>query len=116
MSECPVNPNRTSRPTLDVFVGRCIVLDTQGPVVYIGRLEAYDERGYWLTEADVHDRNEGHSTKEKYVNDAQLLEREGVRQMNRRRVFVERSAVISISALEDVITDGRVDQPGGWIP
>lgn len=93
--------------SLDQFVGQCVVLDTPGPLVYIGRLEACDERGYWLTRADVHDRDEGHSTKERYVNDACLLEREGARPMNRRRVFVERAAVISISALADVIVDGE---------
>jgi len=56
--------------SLDQFVGKCIVLDTSGPLVYIGLLEACDERGYWLTDADVHDRSDGHSTKEKYINDA----------------------------------------------
>ena len=97
--------------TLDQFVGRCIVLDTQGPLIYIGRLEAHDERGYWLVKVDVHDRDECHSTKEKYVNDACLLEREGARPMNRRRVFVERSAIVSISALEDVLVDAQADEP-----
>lgn len=95
--------------SLGQFVGRCVVLDTQGPLVYIGLLEAYDDRGYWLTRADVHDRSEGHSTKEKYVNDAGMLEREGARTVNRRRVFVERAAIVSISALEDVLTDGEMD-------
>ena len=96
-------------------MGRCVVLDTQGPLVYIGRLEALDERGYWLTDVDVHDRGEGHSTKEQYVNNAHLLERSDARQKNRRRVFVERSAIVSLSALEDVIADGQPDEPGGWL-
>ncbi len=99
-----------SQPSLDAFLNRRVVLDTQGAIVYIGLLEAYDERGYWLAEADVHDRNEGHSSKERYVNDAHLLEREGIKNVNRRRVFVERSAIISVSALDDVIAD-RPDGP-----
>jgi hypothetical protein len=94
------------------LVGRCVVLDTQGPLIYIGRLEAQDKRGYWLTRADVHDRSEGHSTKEKYIIDACVLERAGARAVNRRRVFVERSVVASISALEDVLTGGEADEPG----
>ncbi len=102
------------KPTLEQLVGRCVVLDTSGPLVYIGRLEVLDERGYWLVEADLYDRNEGHSTKDRYVNDACVLERSGARPINRRRVFVERSAIISISALDDVVADG----PGasdGWM-
>ncbi len=103
-------------PSLDQFVGQCVVLDTQGPLVYIGLLVARDERGYWLSEADVHDRDEGHSTKEKYVNDASLLHRTGARQMNRRSVFVERHVVVSISRLEDVLADGgAADDPGRWL-
>lgn len=102
---------RAGGRALDGFLGRCIVLDTQGPLVYIGRLEAYDDHGYWLTDADVHDRNDGHSSKEQYVNDAHLLERADARQINRRRVFVERLAVASISALDDVLADGAPDDP-----
>ncbi len=101
--------------SLEQFVGRCVVLDTQGPLVYIGLLEAIEERGYWLAEADVHDRDEGHSTKEKYVNDAGLLHRAGTRQINRRRVFVERSAIVSISALDDVVADGNTDSVDRWL-
>jgi len=91
-----------SDPSLDMFLARLIVLDTAGPMIYIGELEAYDERGYWLLEADVHDRTDGHSTKEKYVSESLELERSGTRRVNRRRVFVERRAVISVSALEDI--------------
>ena len=93
-----------------------MVLDTQGPRVYLGQLEAYDERGYWLTEADVHDRSEAHSTNEQYVNDACLLARSGARQVNRRRVFVERNTVVSISALDDVNAEGPAGHLGAWMP
>jgi hypothetical protein len=97
--------------SLDRFVGHCVVLDTQGPLVYLGLLESYDERGYWLLQADVHDRSEGHSTNEKYIHDARVLEREGGRVINRRRVFVERVAIVSISALEDVLAAGESAEP-----
>jgi hypothetical protein len=88
---------------LDMFLGRRVVLDTPGPMIYIGELEAYDDRGYWLLDADVHDRSEGHSTKEHYVSESVELERSDARRVNRQRVFVERHAVISVSALEDVV-------------
>ncbi|MEW6251723.1 MAG: hypothetical protein AB1716_13850 [Planctomycetota bacterium] len=100
---------------LDQFVDRCVVLDTQGPLLYIGVLEAHDEQGYWLRDVDVHDRDEGHSTKERYVNDASVLFRAGARAINRRRVFVERTAIVSISALEDVIADGHPEDPERWL-
>ena len=102
-----------SENSLDVLVNRRVVLDTQGAMIYIGCLVSYDERGYWLTDADVHDRNDGHSSKELYVNQAHELERTGVRRTNRRRVFVERHAIISISALDDVVSDDQTDEEGG---
>ena len=91
------------QPSLDMFRGQRVVLDTAGPMVYIGLLEAYDERGYWLLDADVHNRTDGHSTKEKYISESLELERAGTVRSNRRRVFVERQAVLSVSALEDVV-------------
>ncbi len=103
-------------PALDDLLGRRVVLDTQGPLVYIGRLIAHTERGYWLDDADVHDRDEGHSTKESYVNQAYLLEQSGTRQVNRRRVFVERSAIVSLSALDDVVVDEQPGDAPTWIP
>ena len=105
-----------SRPGLDSFLNQRVVLDTQGPMIYIGQLEAYDDRGYWLVDADVHDRNDGHSTKEVYVNQAHELEQSGVRRTTRRRVFVERQAILSISALADVVTDDQEDEAGAWTP
>lgn len=101
-----------SAPTLQQFLRRRVVLDTQGPLVYIGDLVALDERGYWLHDADVHDRNDGHSGKEEYVNAAAELQRAGTRHVNRTRVFVERHAVVSISALEDVSAGTTGDEAG----
>lgn len=105
------------RLSLDALLHRSVVLDTPGSVVYIGRLEAYDAHGYWLSGADVHDRSEGHATKEQYINDAHWLDKSGDRPMNRKLVFVASAAVISISALEDVIADGPPpENPGSWMP
>lgn len=98
--------------SLDIYLDCRVVLDTGVTMVYIGRLEAYDERGYWLVEADVHDRAEGHSTKEEYVNRARELDGAGTRRSNRRRVFVERTFVVSISALSDVVLEEETDEGG----
>lgn len=99
---------------LGSFVNRRIVLDTQGPLIYIGRLEHLDERGYWLGDADVHDRTDGHSSKEVYVNQAAVLEKSGALNVNRKRVFVERSAVVSISALDDVVSEEHAPADERW--
>lgn len=96
--------------TLDSLLTRRVVLDTAGPMIYIGRLAAYDDRGYWLLEADVHDRNDGHATKEEYVSKARELAQANTWRHNRRRVFVERRAIISVSALDDVVSE---EQAGG---
>jgi hypothetical protein len=97
-----------------MFLSRRVVLDTAGPMIYIGSLDAIDDRGYWLSDADVHDRSDGHSPKEVYISEAHDLEKGGSRRVNRRRVFVERSAVISVSALDDVVNEDQTDERGEW--
>lgn len=81
------------------LVGRKVVLDTSGPLIYLGTLERITSEGFWLAAADIRDRNEGHDTKEEYICEAQKL---GIRE-NRRRIFVFAQVVVSISALDDVI-------------
>ena len=96
--------------TLDAWLRRRVVLDTQGPLIYIGRLQKFDAQGYWLSEADVHDRNDGHSTKEVYLSQARALEKSGTHNVNRQTVFVVRHEVVSISPLDDVVA---ADKPFG---
>ncbi len=102
-------------PSLNDLVNRRVVLDTQGPLLYIGLLLAWDDRGYWLADADVHDRQDGHASKEEYTNTARQLDQTGARHINRRRVFVERHAVVSVSALDDVVMEGLADGQGPWV-
>ena len=92
-------------PNLDQFLNRRVVIDTSGPLLYIGTLRRFDAAGYWLADADVHDRTDGHSTKESYISETHELERGGSRRVNRRLVFVERAAVMSVSALDDVVIE-----------
>lgn len=103
------------KPSLDELLKRRVVLDTQGPLLYIGRLLAWDQQGYWLEDADVHDQRDGHASKEEYTNVAHELDRTGARHINRRRVFVDRHAIVSVSALDDVVTDGLADDQGPWM-
>jgi hypothetical protein len=79
------------------LVGRKVVLDTAGPVFYLGTLTECTPAGFWLCDVDVHNENDGHAGKELYILEAG---QHGIR-ANRQRAFVLQSAVISLSALED---------------
>ena len=103
-------------PNLDSLVDHRVVIDTNGPMVYIGTLRSSAAAGYWLADADVHDRSDGHSTKEVYINEVHAMEKSGVRRVNRRRVFIERHAVVSVSSLSDVVTEVDTAEPQDWSP
>jgi hypothetical protein len=81
------------------LTGRQVVLDAAGTILYLGTLEQITAEGFWLGGADVHDTREGHMSKELYVIEAK---RDGIC-ANRQRVFVLRSVVMSVSALDDVV-------------
>lgn len=86
---------------LDELINQNVVLDTGGTTLYIGRLISHHPDGFWLDSADVHHRDEGHASREQYIVESA---RDGVR-VNRQKVFVFRSTVISMSALADVLKD-----------
>lgn len=87
--------------TLGTYKGRQVVLDTAGHLVYIGTLVEISEHGFWLENADIHDCRDGHAHKEVYIYESKV---DGLR-TNRRRVFVMRSTVVSISGLDDVVQE-----------
>ena len=80
------------------FLGQQVVLDTQGPLIYIGTLAEVGRGFFVLAEADVHDRNDSPATKELYLVETVEL---GVR-VNRERVVVMREVVASVSLLAEV--------------
>ena len=86
---------------LTPLIGRAVVLDTAGPLTYLGILKEITPDGFWLETADIRDRSEGHVTKEKYVWEA----RENGIRPNRRMIFVVAAVVVSVSALDDVLLD-----------
>ena len=93
---------------LEAYVGRQVVLDTAGPIVYLGNLKEVNEAGFWIENADIHDSREGHAGKELYIYESKVG---GVRS-NRKRVFVMRSTVISLSALDEVVHEDLDPQRG----
>ena len=88
-----------SDETLAEFLHQTVVLDTQGPLIYIGTLQVLTDAYFVLADADVHDTNDSRASKDLYLVETRDLE---VRS-NRRRVVVMRSQIASISLLKDVV-------------
>lgn len=87
-------------PELDSLVGQQVVLDVDGPFIYIGTLQAIDANSVTLVEADAHDLRETSTTTDQYLIDTR---KHGIR-VNRRRVVVLCRRIISVSPLEAVVT------------
>ncbi|MFQ5494803.1 MAG: hypothetical protein ACE5EX_05425 [Phycisphaerae bacterium] len=86
------------------MIGDKVVLDTATTIVYIGTLASVTDHTFVLDDADMHDCRDGHATKEVYVSQTTRA-LEGKVAVNRRRVVVMRSAVISLSRLTDVVQE-----------
>ncbi|HTV48181.1 MAG TPA: hypothetical protein VMG59_07025 [Phycisphaerae bacterium] len=101
-SDASISTVSTSQGThpLESLCGRVVILDTPGPLIYIGTLKSVHVDVLVLEEADVHDTNDSRSTKDYYISQTRDL---GVR-ANRSMVMVHRGYVISVSLLEDVLT------------
>lgn len=83
------------------MIDEVVVLDTGTPIVYVGKLMEVGDHTFVLESADMHDCRDGHATQEAYIAEV----REAGVSVNRRRVVVMRNTVISVSRLEDVVTD-----------
>lgn len=81
------------------LIGQTVVLDLASPYVCVGVLEAADHHYLVLADADLHDLRDSKTTRDHYL--VQCL-RVGVR-VNRKRVFVQRNEVVSLSALDAVV-------------
>jgi hypothetical protein len=88
------------RKDLEDLVGRQIVLDTDGPLVYIGTLAHIGRRMLVFGEVDVHDMRDAQSTttREVYIMQSR---RHGI-QANRDGVRVPLAKIASVSLLSDI--------------
>ena len=84
---------------LDVFLNQTVILDTQGPLIYIGTLQRITPASLVLSEADVHDTNDSRASKDLYLVETRDL---GVR-VNRSVVIIMRGQIASVSLLKDVV-------------
>lgn len=81
------------------LVNQVLVVDTDSQFVFLGTLSRVEDHFVVLRDVDVHDRNEGPSTKEQYVMEAKRF---GIKP-NRKEVSVRKVQVVSVSRLDDVI-------------
>ena len=86
---------------LSTFVGKKIVVDTDGPILYVGHLEKAGDGQLTLTDVDVHYLQDGNPTT---TNELYVLEsrKHGVRR-NRKAAQIRLERVMSVSLLEDII-------------
>lgn len=78
--------------------GITVVVDTDGPEVYIGRCDDMDDERVILLDVDVHQDGEGGRSKEEYVKRAALY---GVFKKH-NHLLVERARVTSVRRLGDL--------------
>jgi len=85
--------------SLTDFVGQTVVVDVDGPVVYLGRLAAVSGEFLLMEDVDVHNLGDSATSRERYVIEAKKL---GIRP-NRKQAQVRLARVVGVSRLEDVI-------------
>lgn len=83
----------------DELVGKTIVVDLSSLYVIAGTLVGQDQHYLFLEDADVHDLRDTTTTRELYVHEMGM---HGVA-VNRKRILVSRTEVVSLSSLEDII-------------
>ena len=99
LERSPEGADVSDASALEALVGQIVVLDTQGPLIYIGMLQRATAGTFLLIDADVHDSNDSRATKDLYLVETRDL---GVR-VNRSSVLVMRQQVSSVSLLKDVV-------------
>lgn len=85
--------------SVEDFIGKHVVVDVEGPFVYLGRLHAIHDKTLVLKSVDVHDLRDSTTTREVYVRQARV---HGI-QANRKTTYIRLEKVVSISPLEEVI-------------
>ena len=89
----------TMNSRLDALVGQAVVADLAAPYVCLGTLVGFDDAILEFADADLHDFRDSQATRELYVYDSARL---GIRR-NRARVLVQRSQVVALARLADVL-------------
>ncbi len=85
---------------LGALAGKSVVIDACSQYVFLGTFVGQDHRYVVLEDADVHDLRDTNTTRELYVLEAK---QHGVHP-NRKRLLVRRDEIVSLSALDDVVS------------
>ncbi|MDD3725783.1 MAG: hypothetical protein PHI44_01110 [Candidatus Ratteibacteria bacterium] len=82
------------------YKNKVVVIDTSTKWVYIGILKEEDDTFFILQDVDAFDVSDTTLSKHEYV---MMVKRDGLAP-NRRRVAVLKSIVVSLTLLEDILT------------
>jgi len=85
---------------MDDYLNKVVVIDTSTKWVYIGILKEEDDTFFILQDVDAFDVSDTTLSKHEYV---MMVKRDGLAP-NRRRVAVLKSIVVSLTLLEDILT------------
>lgn len=83
---------------LKKFLQKKIVVDTRSSWIYIGTLENIGSGSIQLSDVDVHDSRDTHTTKDIYLLDSKKT---GIKS-NRESVRINIDYIVSFSTLDDV--------------
>ncbi len=81
------------------LIGQLVVVDTDSPIVYLGRLKEITDEFFILEDVDVHNLGDTPTTRDKYILDSKKL---GIR-ANRLRTQIRKCRVVSFSSFENVL-------------
>lgn len=81
------------------LLGQQVVLDMTAPYVFVGTLVGENTHSLVLEDADAHDLRDTSTTRDLYVLDCR---KHGIG-VNRKRVFVQKNQVVSMSKLADIV-------------
>jgi hypothetical protein len=86
---------------IDAMVGKVVVMDLGSPFVCLGTLHHVGEQYLEVHDADFHDLRDTDTSRENYVASSRFT---GIKR-NRRRVWLLRSEIVALSALEDIVDE-----------
>ena len=86
---------------LEEYLGQKIVVDLRSQYVCLGTLAGIGDHFLDLKNADLHDLRDTQTTRENYIAEAMFI---GI-QRNRKRLLLNRSEVVAIALLSDVVDD-----------
>ena len=84
---------------MEELKGKEVIVDTDTSYIYVGVLIDLTDDCLIMEKLDVHDRNDLEMSKEKYILETR---RHGVKE-NRKKAYILRERIVSISLLEDVL-------------